>query len=101
MSAVRRSHSTLSKGDTSPSVKRRLKSRPVRRAVVCSNCEFKIILVSAISASAPAVLPPKKLAGVPSREELQLQLYSPKRNPENCCVYRAIHELRGFDNRGR
>src|SRR5208282_1944127 len=61
MSAVRLSHSTASKGDTFPSVNRRWKSKPVMRRVVCSTCEleFKAIRVSAISASAPAVVPPK------------------------------------------
>ena len=50
MSAVRRSHSTLSKGETLPSVNRRWKSSPVALRVVCSVCmiPFSAILVSAI-----------------------------------------------------
>jgi hypothetical protein len=50
MSAVRRSHSTLSKGEILPSVNQRWKSSPVALRVVCSVCmiPFRTIRVSAI-----------------------------------------------------
>src|ERR1700734_2959659 len=59
MIAGRRSHSTLSNGDTFPSVKRRWNSRPEARRVTCSVSDLpcKVILTSAISPSAPGVKP--------------------------------------------
>ncbi len=50
ISAVRLSHSTLSKGETLPSVNQRWNSSPVAFRVVCSVCmiPFRAILVSAI-----------------------------------------------------
>src|ERR1700722_2036316 len=58
MIAGRRSHSTLSKGDTFPSVKRRWKSRPEARRVTFSVSDWlcRVILAS-ISPPAPAVKP--------------------------------------------
>src|SRR5271169_2878752 len=55
MRAVRRSHSTLSKGETFPSVNRRWNSSPVARRVICcvSAMLFHTVLVSAI-------LPPRR-----------------------------------------
>src|SRR5579863_1097236 len=78
INAVRRSHSTASNGDTRPSVNRRLNSRPVARRAACCVSTLPFIVIraaSAISASAPAVLPPKWLPGLACRGE-QLLSYS-------------------------
>src|SRR6202030_3576016 len=81
MSAVRRSHSTASNGDTLPFVNRRSNSNPVARLVTycVSVCPFNAVLVSAISASAPAALPPSCSPG--SRAGGQLLFYSQPQGP--------------------
>src|SRR6185437_11688436 len=100
--AVRRSHSTLSKGDTLPSVKRRWKSSPLARRAIFSVCMgvFKAVRVSAISASAPAVLPPnswpgRRLGGA------SLFYYLPRQHPECVCVHRWIHADEGVFKRAQ
>src|ERR1700693_1229880 len=58
MIAGRRSHSTLSKGDTFPSVKRRWKSRPEARRVTFSVSDWLCrVILDSISTSASAVKP--------------------------------------------
>jgi len=93
MSAVRRSHSTASNGDIFPSVNRRWNSKPVVRRVVCSTCElelFKAIRVSAISASAPAVVPPKSWPGRRAGGAAFILLPTGTRNVITCTE--GIHE---------
>src|SRR5580704_10600169 len=94
MIAGRRSHSTLSKGDTFPSVKRRWKSRPEARRVTFSASDWlcRVILAS-ISTSAPAVKP-SYVGWAAVRGELHS---TPPAQPHPGCrgVYRWIHETWG------
>src|SRR5579862_9441243 len=99
MIAGRRSHSTLSKGDTFPSVNRRWKSRPEARRVTLSVSDWLCrVILDSISTSAPAVKPSYVGWSVAGGN-----LYStPPEHPHPGCryVYRWIHESMGGHERG-
>src|ERR1700693_986978 len=90
MIAGRRSHSTLSKGDTFPSVKRRWKSRPEARRATFSVSDWLCrLILDSISTSAPAVKP-----SYVGWTAVRGELYStPPALPHPGCrgVYRWIH----------